>query len=118
MSSDKCKLQNVIIQSLFFTENCNLYESILPASPPPPPRCLAHYFRSSGLAKLLAMVRAAHGEQGSSGQGVVLCWLTALETEPESTATLPLRRTHCTETAETPEHCNVSYTDSYTCTVC
>lgn len=78
----------MIIQSLFFTENCNLYESILPASPPPPPpRCLAHYFRSSGLAKLLAMVRAAHGEQGSSGQGVVLCWLTALET-------LPLRRTH------------------------
>lgn len=109
----------MIIQSLFFTEKCHLYESILPASPPP--RCLAHYFKSSGLAKLLAMVRAAHGEQGSSGQGVVLYWLTALETGPESTATLPLRRTHCnhcTETAETPEHCNVSYTDSYTCTVC
>lgn len=103
-------------------KKCHLYESILPASPPPPrPRCLAHYFQSSGLAKLLAMVRAAHGEQGSSGQGVVLCWLTALETGPESTATLPLRRTHChhcTETAETPEHCNASYTDSYTCTVC
>lgn len=113
----------MIIQSLFFAEKCYLYESILPASPPPPPppRCLAHYFQSSGLAKLLAMVRAAHGEQGSSGQGVVLCWLAALETGPESTATLPLSRTHCnhcTETAETPEHCNASYTDSYTCTVC
>lgn len=48
--------------------------------------CLAHYFQSSGLAKLLAMLTAAHGEQGSSGEGVVLCWLTALETESQSTA--------------------------------
>jgi hypothetical protein len=46
------------------------------------------------------MLTTAHGEQGSSGQGVVLCWPTALETGPESTA-LPLHRTHCIHCTET-----------------
>lgn len=52
------------------------------------------------LAGAVAMVTTVHREQGSLGQGVALCWLAALESGPENTATLfpnsPLfTHTHC-----------------------